>query len=124
MTGFWSIYITILTVGTMLALAWLIFATRKGQRPDTTDQTMGHSFDGIEEYDNPLPRWWFLLFVSTLVFGAIYLVLYPGLAPGKACCRVTRAAGPRSSSGSVKWIAPTPNSARCSPNTRPCRSPK
>ena len=83
MTGFWSIYITILTVGTMLALAWLIFATRKGQRPDTTDQTMGHSFDGIEEYDNPLPRWWFLLFVSTLVFGAIYLVLYPGLGTWK-----------------------------------------
>jgi len=83
MTGFWSIYITILTVGTMLTLAWLIFATRKGQRPDTTDQTMGHSFDGIEEYDNPLPRWWFLLFVGTLVFGALYLVFYPGLGNWK-----------------------------------------
>ena len=83
MTGFWSFYITILTVGTLLALAWLIFATRKGQRPDTTDQTMGHTFDGIEEYDNPLPRWWFLLFVGTLIFGALYLVLYPGLGNWK-----------------------------------------
>jgi cytochrome c oxidase cbb3-type subunit 3 len=83
MTGFWSIYITILTVGTLLALAWLIFATRKGQRPDTTDQTMGHTFDGIEEYDNPLPHWWFLLFVGTLVFGALYLILYPGLGTWK-----------------------------------------
>ncbi|HEY6610849.1 MAG TPA: cytochrome-c oxidase, cbb3-type subunit III [Pseudomonas sp.] len=83
MTGFWSIYISILTIGTMLVLAWLIFATRKGQRPDTTDQTMGHSFDGIEEYDNPLPRWWFLLFVGTLIFGALYLVLYPGLGNWK-----------------------------------------
>jgi len=83
MTGFWSVYISILTIGTMLVLAWLIFATRKGQRPDTTDQTMGHTFDGIEEYDNPLPRWWFLLFVGTLIFGAIYFVLYPGLGNWK-----------------------------------------
>lgn len=83
MTGFWSFYITILTVGTLLALAWLIFVTRKGQRPDTTDQTMGHTFDGIEEYDNPLPRWWFLLFVGTLIFSVGYLALYPGLGKWK-----------------------------------------
>ena len=83
MTAFWSFYITILTVGTLLALLWLIFATRKGQRPDTTDQTMGHSFDGIEAYDNPLPRWWFLLFLGTLIFGAAYLVLYTGLGSWK-----------------------------------------
>jgi cytochrome c oxidase cbb3-type subunit 3 len=83
MTTFWSLYITILTVGTLLALTWLIFATRKGQRPDTTDQTMGHTFDGIEEYDNPLPRWWFMLFVGTLLFGVAYLALYPGLGSWK-----------------------------------------
>ncbi len=79
MTAFWSIYITVLSLGTIVALTWLIFATRKGQRPDTTDQTMGHTFDGIEEYDNPLPRWWFLLFVGTLIFAVGYLALYPGL---------------------------------------------
>ncbi|CAD5377072.1 Cbb3-type cytochrome c oxidase subunit CcoP1 [Pseudomonas sp. OF001] len=83
MTGFWSIYVSILTIGTLVVLWWLIFATRKGQRPDTTDQTMGHSFDGIEEYDNPLPRWWFLLFIGTLIFGAVYLALYPGLGNWK-----------------------------------------
>jgi cytochrome c oxidase cbb3-type subunit 3 len=83
MTGFWSIYVSILTIGTLVVLWWLIFATRKGQRPDTTDQTMGHSFDGIEEYDNPLPRWWFLLFIGTLIFGALYLILYPGLGNWK-----------------------------------------
>ena len=42
------------------ALTWLIFGVRKGQRPDATDETVGHSFDGIEEFDNPLPKWWFL----------------------------------------------------------------
>jgi cytochrome c oxidase cbb3-type subunit 3 len=44
---------------------------------------MGHSWDGIEEYNNPLPRWWFYLFVLTMVFSAAYLFLYPGLGDYK-----------------------------------------
>ncbi|MBD9484221.1 cytochrome-c oxidase, cbb3-type subunit III [Pseudomonas sp. PDM14] len=83
MTSFWSGYITLLTLGSLIALLALIFATRSGEKPGTTDQTMGHAFDGIEEYDNPLPRWWFLLFVGTIVFALIYLVLYPGLGNWK-----------------------------------------
>ena len=83
MTTFWSTYIAVLTLGSLLGLTWLLLATRKGQSRDTTDHTMGHSFDGIEEYDNPLPRWWFWLFVGTLAFGAGYLVLYPGLGNWK-----------------------------------------
>ena len=80
MSTFWSWYITALTIGTLLALFWLIFATRKSEtHKGTTDQTMGHSFDGIEEYDNPLPKWWFMLFIGTIIFAAGYLVLYPGL---------------------------------------------
>ncbi|WP_313712740.1 cytochrome-c oxidase, cbb3-type subunit III [Pseudomonas sp.] len=83
MTTFWSTYISVLTLGSLIGLAWLLLSTRKGQSNSTTDQTMGHSFDGIEEYDNPLPKWWFWLFVGTLVFGAGYLVLYPGLGNWK-----------------------------------------
>ncbi|VXC66289.1 Cbb3-type cytochrome c oxidase subunit CcoP2 [Pseudomonas sp. 8Z] len=80
MTTFWSVYVTLLTVGTLVALLWLIFATRKSEvHKNPTEQTMGHAFDGIEEYDNPLPKWWFMLFLGTLVFGAAYLLLYPGL---------------------------------------------
>ncbi|WP_019339287.1 cytochrome-c oxidase, cbb3-type subunit III [Stutzerimonas stutzeri] len=83
MNAFWSGYIALLTLGTIVALFWLIFATRKGESAGATDKTMGHSFDGIEEYDNPLPRWWFMLFIGTLVFGLLYLVLYPGLGNWK-----------------------------------------
>ncbi|WP_028632172.1 MULTISPECIES: cytochrome-c oxidase, cbb3-type subunit III [Pseudomonas] len=83
MTAFWSTYISVLTIGSLIGLTWLLLGTRKGQSSETTDQTMGHSFDGIEEYDNPLPKWWFWLFVGTLVFGAGYLVLYPGLGNWK-----------------------------------------
>ena len=83
MTTFWSTYISVLTIGSLIGLTWLLLSTRKGQANDTTDQTMGHSFDGIEEYDNPLPKWWFWLFVGTLVFSVGYLILYPGLGTWK-----------------------------------------
>ena len=83
MTSFWSIYVSVLSLGTIAALTWLIFGVRKGQRPDATDETVGHSFDGIEEFDNPLPKWWFLLFIGTIIFALGYLVLYPGLGNWK-----------------------------------------
>ncbi|CAH0649341.1 MULTISPECIES: cytochrome-c oxidase, cbb3-type subunit III [Pseudomonas] len=83
MTTFWSTYISVLTIGSLIGLTWLLLATRKGQSHNPTDQTMGHSFDGIEEYDNPLPKWWFWLFVGTLVFAVGYLILYPGLGNWK-----------------------------------------
>lgn len=83
MTTFWSWYVTILSLGTIFALTWLIFGTRKGQREETTEETVGHSFDGIEEFDNPLPKWWFMLFIGTIIFALGYLVLYPGLGNWK-----------------------------------------
>jgi cytochrome c oxidase cbb3-type subunit 3 len=43
-------------------------------------ETMGHVWDGdLEEFNNPLPRWWMWLFYITVVFAIVYLVLYPGL---------------------------------------------
>ena len=80
MTTFWSIWITVIVLGTIFGCAWLLISTRKNQTSDVeTNRTMGHSFDGIEEYDNPLPKWWFYLFMSTIVFALGYLALYPGL---------------------------------------------
>ncbi|MFN3579670.1 MAG: cytochrome-c oxidase, cbb3-type subunit III [Pseudomonas sp.] len=79
MSNFWSGYIIVLTVITLGLTLWLLFATRKGQRTEQTEEKVGHSFDGIEEYDNPLPRWWFWLFLLTIIFGVIYLILYPGM---------------------------------------------
>jgi len=46
----------------------------------SNDNTSGHVWDeDLTELNNPLPRWWMWLFVITIVFSAIYLVLYPGL---------------------------------------------
>ncbi|SFR48673.1 cytochrome c oxidase cbb3-type subunit 3 [Marinobacter daqiaonensis] len=80
MSSFWSIWISVIVLGTIFGCWWLLWATRKGQTSDTeTEKTVGHSFDGIEEYDNPLPKWWYYLFVATCVFALGYLALYPGL---------------------------------------------
>ena len=40
-------------------------------------ETTGHSWDGIEEYNNPLPRWWVWVFYATIVWGIGYTVAYP-----------------------------------------------
>ncbi|ORE89997.1 cytochrome-c oxidase, cbb3-type subunit III [Aurantimonas sp. 22II-16-19i] len=40
-------------------------------------ETTGHSWDGIKELNNPLPRWWLWTFYATIVFALVYTVLYP-----------------------------------------------
>ncbi len=80
MSSFWSIWITVITLGSLVGCWWLLFAARKGE-PSHDDKvsSTGHTFDGIEEYDNPLPRWWLYMFVMTIIFAVVYLALYPGL---------------------------------------------
>ncbi|QDY71222.1 cytochrome-c oxidase, cbb3-type subunit III [Qingshengfaniella alkalisoli] len=39
--------------------------------------TTGHSWDGIQEYDNPMPRWWLWTFYATIVWGIGYTIAFP-----------------------------------------------
>ena len=41
------------------------------------DRLLDHDYDGIREYDNPMPRWWLWTFYATIVFVPLYYVL-PG----------------------------------------------
>jgi cytochrome c oxidase cbb3-type subunit 3 len=34
----------------------------------------GHEYDGIQEYDNPMPGWWSWLFILTFIFGVVYIL--------------------------------------------------
>lgn len=43
----------------------------------TGTHLVGHEWDGIEELDTPLPRWWVYIFVACVVFAAGYVVVYP-----------------------------------------------
>ncbi len=40
-------------------------------------ETTGHSWDGIEEYNKPLPRWWLMIFYACIVWGIGYSIAYP-----------------------------------------------
>jgi cytochrome c oxidase cbb3-type subunit 3 len=78
MTSFWSNWIIILTTITIIGITWVLLANRKttAQNPDNTT---GHEYDGIQELDNPLPAWWFYMFVITIVWSVGYLIVYPGM---------------------------------------------
>jgi len=43
----------------------------------TGTETVGHEWDGIEELDTPMPRWWLWSLYATIVWGIIYVILYP-----------------------------------------------
>jgi cytochrome c oxidase cbb3-type subunit 3 len=44
---------------------------------DDDPKTTGHSWDGIEEFDNPMPRWWLWTLYATIVWAIGYTILYP-----------------------------------------------
>lgn len=82
MSSFWSFWIIAIVVINVVGNAWLLMATRVfGGEAD--GKPMDHSYDGIVELNNPLPRWWFFLYWFTIIFAVVYLALYPGLGSFK-----------------------------------------
>jgi cytochrome c oxidase cbb3-type subunit 3 len=43
----------------------------------TGTEFVGHEWDGIQELNTPLPRWWLWTFYATVAFSVVYVVLYP-----------------------------------------------
>ena len=92
-SDFWSWYVILLTLASIGYCAWLLWKMSKAKAPPGQPaapsaaaaggkkvELTGHTWDGdLAEYNNPLPRWWMWLFWITIVFGLVYLVLYPGL---------------------------------------------
>ena len=51
----------------------------KGPAPHgTEDLLLDHEYDGIKEYDNPMPRWWLYLFYASMAYGLLYWLKTPG----------------------------------------------
>jgi cytochrome c oxidase cbb3-type subunit 3 len=75
-----SLFVVTFTLVNILACLWLLWWTGMGRRKAGEPDKTGHVWDeDLEEFNNPLPRWWLGLFIITVVFGLCYLVLYPGL---------------------------------------------
>ncbi|MFH5806472.1 cbb3-type cytochrome c oxidase N-terminal domain-containing protein [Alienimonas sp. DA493] len=61
-----------------------------GYLPD--DPLTGHSYDGIEEYDNPMPAWWKNVFWATIIFSVLYApIVYSQLLDAGVLSRYERA---------------------------------
>ena len=79
----WSVFIAAATViGLVLCLVLLFVASKRCVMAN--DNSTGHVWDvDLKEMNNPLPLWWMGLFVITVIFGGVYLLLYPGLGSAK-----------------------------------------
>ncbi len=80
----WGYWIGAVTIVSLIGLFVFLRATARQtvfrDRQGKVIATTGHVWDDdLQEFNNPLPRWWMGLFVLTLLFAALYLVLYPGL---------------------------------------------
>ncbi|GAA4218126.1 cytochrome c oxidase cbb3-type subunit 3 [Sagittula marina] len=50
---------------------------KKNIKPGHDYETTGHSWDGIEEYNKPLPKWWLYTFYACIVWAIGYTIAYP-----------------------------------------------
>jgi cytochrome c oxidase cbb3-type subunit III len=81
-SGFWTWFISLTTIISIVGIFIFVIKLSKRKVGDDADkvETMGHVWDGdLEELNTPLPRWWLYSFIFTLIWGAGYLIFYPGL---------------------------------------------
>lgn len=91
MSSFWSLWITVLTLIVIIGCFILLVLCSKNTSTTKEGEMMPHSYDGIQEMNNPLPKWWSYMFYITIVFGIVYLILYPGLGNFKGLLNWTSA---------------------------------
>jgi cytochrome c oxidase cbb3-type subunit 3 len=76
-TGFWGGWIAVVTVVSLVGLCWLVFSAYFDKTAEEDDSPV---WDGnLREGSTPPPAWWFWWILASLVFSAVYLMLYPGL---------------------------------------------
>jgi cytochrome c oxidase cbb3-type subunit 3 len=80
---FWDYYVAILSVAGIAGCALLLWIQSRHRvvvKPGQAPETSGHVWDDdLREYQNPMPRWWIILFYLTIAFSVLYLALFPGL---------------------------------------------
>jgi len=80
MSSGWSWFIIIVSLANIAGAYWLLKANGQATIPKSEGPDTGHIWDeDLKELNSPLPRWWYWLFVLTVVWGLGYFVFYPGL---------------------------------------------
>jgi cytochrome c oxidase cbb3-type subunit 3 len=75
----WSWFIAIVVILGIIYCAALVWFNNSGSK-EAKNEVMDTVWDeDLAEYNNPLPRWWLKMYYFFIVFGLIYLILYPGL---------------------------------------------
>jgi cytochrome c oxidase cbb3-type subunit 3 len=80
---FWNWFVGLITVLSIAGCAILLWTQSRYKvtldENGAPQKTTGHVWDGdLTELNTPMPRWWMGMFWLTIVFGVVYLVLYPG----------------------------------------------
>ena len=83
MTFFWSSWITVLSIMCWGGILGVLLMVLKYKPEVEEDGTTGHTYDGIQEYDKPLPKWWLVIFFGSIIWGAAYWVFFPAIFPSK-----------------------------------------
>ena len=79
MSSFWSAWVIVLTLPVIIGCFWLLTISLKNYVDVPEGEVTDHIVDGIQEVNNPLPRWWTYMFYLTIIWSVFYLALYPGL---------------------------------------------
>ncbi len=81
MSSAWSWYVIFGTAISLVACFWIVtWANRQRVSKQEIEESEAHVWDeNIRELNNPLPMWWYWLFIGTVIWAAGYLVYYPGM---------------------------------------------
>ena len=77
-SGFWNAYVMVLV---FLSIGFCVFVLVSNMTKRTSGPVGLHDHiwdETLQEYNNPLPRWWMYMFWITIIFAIVYLSMYPG----------------------------------------------
>lgn len=92
-SSFWGYFIGVIALGGIGFCVWLLFTQRAWLKHDVkVVSDTGHVWDGdLTEYNNPLPRWWTVMYLGLCGIALAVLFLYPGVGSYKGSLGYTSA---------------------------------
>ncbi len=85
----------------VLGCGWLIWWTARSRPNEVAKgEVTDHVWDGdLQERNNPMPRWWLILFFLSIVFCLLYFLLYPGARQLRRCAGLEQGVAVRAGNG-------------------------